>query len=117
MAAPPAHRPGLTAMWDSFQQEMLAALGHVVYRPAGADSEPDPVVTKVAGDLEAVAAPAQAPRGNGAVPPSLLRALARAAAVAPAQLPALPALPRLRSAAGKRALWPALRALRRSRGG
>ena len=72
--------------WDGFQREVLAALGHQVFE-------------LVPGEAHS---------------PALLLALARAAGLADAaQLPALPPPAQLRTPAGKRALWPALRALRR----
>ena len=86
----------MTAMWDSFQREALAALGHVVYRAA--DSAPDaPALQRIAVD-------------DGA--PPLLQALARAAGVSVERLADLPPLEQLRNAAAKRALWPRLRAMR-----
>lgn len=81
---------------DGFQREMLAALGHQVY----------------------VLSPAVAPTPGtrpGAEGSSLLEAIARAAGVAPGELPPLPPVEALRTPAGKRAAWPRLRALRRSR--
>jgi hypothetical protein len=84
-------------VWDPFQREVLAALGHELLVPAGA--QPD--ATR--------AGPAAA---TAAMPP-LLRALTRAAGGDPARLPPLPPLDQLRSPAAKRALWPRLRALRR----
>jgi len=71
--------------WDGFQREVLAALGHPLYTVAEA----------------------------GAHSPALLQALARAAGVEVAGLPQLPPPAQLRMPAGKRALWPRLRALRR----
>ena len=86
----------MTAMWDSFQREALAALGHVVYRAA--DSALDPLASRhVAVD-------------DGA--PPLLLALARAAGVSVERLADLPPLEQLRNPAAKRALWPRLRAMR-----
>ena len=83
----------MTTMWDGFQREVLTALGHVVYRPAGAP----PTSRHVAAD--------------GGAPP-LLQALARAAGVPADRLVDLPPLAQLRNAAAKRALWPRLRAMR-----
>lgn len=87
----------MSAPWDAFQRDALAALGHDVYRQADA----------------APAVPAMAPdaAGSGAQA-RLLGALARAAGVPVDGLPGLPPLAQLRSAAAKRALWPRLRALR-----
>jgi len=78
--------------FDAFQREVLAELGHVLYRVA----EP---------------APAPMPDLDPGLPP-LLRALCRAAGVVPAQLPARPTDAVMATAAGKRALWPQVRALR-----
>jgi hypothetical protein len=82
----------MTAMWDSFQREALAALGHVVYRAADARGS-----QRIAVD-------------DGA--PPLLQALARAAGVSVQRLTDLPPLEQLRNPAAKRALWPRLRAMR-----
>ena len=89
-------------MWDAFQREVLEAMGHVAYAPRAPASEP------------AQAAPSDAGRLPQPVPRGLLQALARAAGVRPEALPPLPPLAQLRTPAGKRALWPQLRALRRS---
>jgi hypothetical protein len=83
-------------MWDPFQREVLAALGHELLVPVAAQAAAMPDVAHDA-DL-----------------PPLLRALARAAGGDPARLPPLPPLAELRSPAAKRALWPRLRALRRA---
>lgn len=82
-------------MWDAFQRDALAALGHVVYQRAGAAVAVE-VSPAVVGDDAA----------------DLLRALSRAAGVPVDALPGLPPPEQLRSAAAKRALWPRLRALR-----
>ena len=82
-------------MWDAFQREMLAALGHEVLALA-------PV-----GD----AAPAQA---EAAGMPPLQQALLRAVGGDATRLAGLPPLALLRTPAAKRALWPRLRALRRT---
>ncbi|MGN6513207.1 MAG: hypothetical protein ACTHKZ_06475 [Lysobacteraceae bacterium] len=88
-------------MWDAFQREALEAMGHVVHAPR----VPSPA---------APATSTAATAGPGApVPRGLLQALARAAGVRPEALPPLPPLAQLRTPAGKRALWPTLRALRR----
>jgi len=71
--------------WDGFQREVLAALGHTLYTVAGAEAHS----------------------------PALLQALARAAGTEVTQLPPLASPAQLRTPAGKRALWPRLRALRR----
>jgi len=89
-------------MWDAFQREMLEAMGHAVYVPR------TPAASSVPSSPSSTA-------GLGEpVPRGLLQALARAAGVAPDALPALPPLAQLRTPAGKRALWPRLRGLRRS---
>ena len=87
-------------MWDAFQREALEAMGHVLYAPRAPTSAPAPAPASTAG-LDAP------------VPRGLLQALARAAGVRPDALPPLPPLAQLRTPAGKRALWPQLRALRR----
>ena len=79
--------------WDPFQREVLAELGHVLYR----------------------AAPAI---GWAQVDEAALMRVARAAALTPAGLlqhaDIVAAIPGLHGdAAAKRALWPRLRALRR----
>ncbi|TWI02945.1 hypothetical protein IP90_02047 [Luteimonas cucumeris] len=87
--------------WDAFQREVLDALGHTLYRLADAEPSPAP-------PLETVAQTA-------ALTP-LQRAVLRAAcreATDDALQPLLAAARNLRGdAAGKRALWPRLRALR-----
>lgn len=87
--------------WDPWQREVLAELGHVVYRVASSESraEAEP------------AAPAE---------DALLRALLRAAACdaddAVALVRTLPPTAQLRgNPAAKRTLWPRLRALRARR--
>ena len=85
-------------MWDPFQREMLAALGHQLLVPVGA---------------EAGASSPVPPAMDTGLPP-LLRALALAAGGDAARLPPLPPLDQLRSPAAERALWPRLRALRRA---
>jgi predicted component of type VI protein secretion system len=84
-------------MWDPFQRELLAALGHTLLVPAAP------------GAPESAAAPAA--EGDAA----LLQALARAAGIAPERLAGMPAIADLRrDPAAKRALWPRLRALRKA---
>lgn len=77
--------------WDRVQQETLQAMGLLLYRPL--------------------------PRGDAPaeLTPALRAALARAARVEVAALPAITAAMAVDTAAGKRALWPRLRALRRGR--
>jgi hypothetical protein len=87
-------------MWDAFQREMLEAMGHAVYVPRTQSAPPVAAAT-------GAGLPQPIPRG-------LLQALARAAGVAPEALPPLPPVAQLRTPAGKRALWPELRRLRRS---
>jgi hypothetical protein len=89
--------------WSPQQQAMLAAMGYTLYRLAG--QEP------AAADLPAKAV---AIRPTAAATEPLLQALQRAAGGRDLAALAL-SLPDLRaSAAAKRALWPRLRALRRS---
>lgn len=90
--------------WDGFQRAVLAELGHVLYRLPDAPSAPS------------------APAASGVemtVDASMLARLARAAGVAPEVLLAWADIAALSAglrgdAAAKRALWPRLRALRRS---
>jgi hypothetical protein len=86
--------------WDAFQREALAELGHVLYAP-----------------LRAGPAGARAIE----VDPAMLARLARAAGVEADALLAHADIAGLTTTlrgdpAAKRALWPRLRALRRSRG-
>jgi hypothetical protein len=92
-------------MWDAFQREMLEAMGHAVYVPRTSAASPAPSMPATPSTTSGLGEP---------VPRGLLQALARAAGVAPDALPALPPLAQLRTPAGKRALWPRLRGLRRS---
>lgn len=96
--------------WDSLQREILAAMGHQVYRVGGEGG----------GEPAAAAVPPSAP---GAAPPAppldpLLRALLRAAGRDAGDSEAVSLcrslLPPggLGDAASRRALWPRLRALR-----
>lgn len=91
-------------MWDAFQREVLAALGHEVLVLATAD--PD-------GVREAPVQAATVQAAGAGVPP-LQQALLRAVGGDAARLAGLPPLDQLRTPAAKRALWPRLRALRRS---
>ncbi len=94
--------------WDPFQREVLAELGHVIYRTTTAHVE------AISDDLTG----ADTPTAVAASPESaMLARLARAAALPvdslPAALRAPAALARLRGdGPAKRALWPSLRALR-----
>lgn len=93
--------------WDPFQREVLAELGHVLYRTAGGSD----VIADESLAERATAAPAGKPDA------ALLARLAHAAGVPVDSLPAAwhdpQALARLRaSGEAKRALWPRLRALR-----
>lgn len=85
-------------MWDGFQREMLAALGHEVLVLAAASPG-------------ALAESAQAIDMAGM--PPLRQALLRAVGGDASRLAGLPPLERLRTPGAKRALWPQLRALRR----
>lgn len=92
--------------WDPFQREVLAELGHVLYRPS---------ITAP----ESLEASGQAlPLVLAAEDAALLAKLAHAAKLTVEALcergSIVGALPHLRTdAAAKRALWPQLRALRR----
>lgn len=92
--------------WDPFQREVLAELGHILYRPA-----------RQAGPVTVAQADAM-PTDATAINDRLLARLARAALLEPAELRQHADI--LTAAAGlrgdgraKRALWPRLRALRR----
>lgn len=92
--------------WDPFQREVLAELGHVLYRTASSEA--------IADELPVAASP---PGGASCPDAALLARLARAASVPGDALPPEfhepGALARLRGdGAAKRALWPSLRALR-----
>ena len=96
--------------WSPQQQAMLSAMGFTLYRQAGAAPERpaanDPATAPVAAASPATASPAAGDR--------LLQALVRAAGGRDLAALALPPMEQLRaSGAAKRALWPALRALRR----
>ena len=96
--------------WDPFQRDVLAELGHVVYRQAGVDSAPG---SDVAG-IDAH------PADIASLEERMLARVARAAGMTVAALQArfedMKVIARLRGdAAAKRALWPRLRALRRQR--
>ncbi|MEO5628705.1 MAG: hypothetical protein ABIQ62_02905 [Thermomonas sp.] len=89
--------------WDPFQREVLAELGHVLYRQAGVEIVADVDVAGVDGAL---------------LDERMLARLATAAGMSvdglQARLQDLQAITGLRGdAAAKRALWPRLRALRR----
>ncbi|MEO6154993.1 MAG: hypothetical protein ABIP16_04625 [Thermomonas sp.] len=92
--------------WDPFQREVLAELGHVVYRQAGV----------------AMAQDAEAPVVDAAMLDGLMLArIARAADMSTEALQArigdVQLIADLRgNATAKRALWPRLRALRRQQG-
>jgi hypothetical protein len=90
--------------WSPQQQAMLSAMGYTLYREAGAAPAAPPVTV-------AEGAPA---RGHAAAGDRLMQALQRAAGGRDLSGLSLPPLDALRSsAAAKRRLWPALRALRR----
>ena len=93
--------------WSPQQQAMLEAMGYTLWRSAGAPS-PGVAAAPARGSAGAPIA------GAGAGDDPLLRALRRAAGGRDPS-PLLPPLDRLRGdAKAKRALWPRLRALRRS---
>ena len=113
--------------WDELQRDVLEALGHVLYVPAGTRA---PRVEEEARNVHASAraqtgkaSPPRAPErgtppGRGASPDALMQALLRAAnldTTAAASLqPHVPALDVLAgSPESKRKLWPTLRARRR----
>ena len=84
--------------WRPDQQAMLAAMGYVLYRQAPAPVPPPAVVARPAG-----------------FPEKLWESLVRAAGGRDPS-PLLPPAEQLRAdARAKRALWPALRSLRRTR--
>jgi hypothetical protein len=103
--------------WDAFQRQVLNELGHAVYVVREVASPP--ATTPIA---PPIAAGTSAPHAKpaAAVDAALLARLARAAGLAPAQLlrlaPDLALQAAGMDAQAKRALWPRLRALRRSAG-
>lgn len=88
--------------WDAFQREMLDALGHRVYRLAGAEQGgPGSAVQADVGELT-----------------PLQRSVLRAAGLRDPDASLLAAARGLRAdPAAKRALWPRLRTLRRGEDG
>lgn len=94
--------------WDPFQREVLAELGHVIYRQAGIASSSDVEVVHI-----------DAPAVDAAMSDNPMLALvARAARVSTDALQAsigdLQLIADLHgNASAKRALWPRLRALRK----
>ncbi|MCL1634607.1 hypothetical protein M2650_08185 [Luteimonas sp. SX5] len=87
--------------WDAFQRDALDALGHTLYRLGGAESPPPPD-----------------PATMTALQRAVLRAAGHRDPGDAALQPMLAAAQRLRAdPAGKRSLWPRLRALRREAGG
>lgn len=103
------------ALWDPLQCEMLAAMGLPVQRMAGSPTQAASATATVASVAEAPSAPAMA--FDDPLILALLRAAGRARGAADAALlargwPSPQAL--RRDPAAKRALWPQLRALRRT---
>ena len=87
--------------WDAFQRDALDALGHKLYRLAGAETPPPPDIATMTPLQRAV-----------------LRAADRRDAQDSVLHPLLATARNLRAdPAAKRALWPSLRALRRRRDG
>lgn len=82
--------------WDPLQREVLAALGHVLYRAPGGDTEPQAVPA----DALSLAVLRAAGRGPDAADAARL-----------CREWGVPA--RVRTAGAKRALWPKVRAARR----
>ncbi|QWP78571.1 hypothetical protein J5226_09325 [Lysobacter sp. K5869] len=117
----------MSGLWDAQQREWLQAMGYSVLALAGdepavpeaaeapARSQPAQRTENARGDAGRRAAPAAEQRGPGTDPP-LLRAVLRAARrqAGDAEVMALFDPAALRAPAAKRALWPRLRALRRS---
>ncbi len=100
--------------WDPFQREVLAELGHVVYRQAGVSIADDAETVLVDPPRVDVASM------NHPMTHSMLAHLARAAGMTPEALQASIEDAQLiaslhGNASAKRALWPRLRALRRQR--
>ena len=96
--------------WDPFQREVLAELGHVLYRQAGIALSSDAGVVQV-----------DAPATDAEIPDSpMLIQVARAARMSTQALQAcmddVHVIGSLSgNASAKRALWPRLRALRKQR--
>ncbi|HEX5755909.1 MAG TPA: hypothetical protein VFY12_06105 [Arenimonas sp.] len=98
--------------WSSEQQRLLGALGYTLYRPVDATPQVEPVREA---NLREAPPSAQPPATSAPRESRLLANLRRAAGGELAGL-TLPSLEQLgRDAAGKRALWPKLRRLRRAR--
>lgn len=94
--------------WSPQQQAMLSAMGYTLYRPVGLPGASAATAQDVAAAYAGEIAHDRSDR--------LWQALARAAGGRDPAALAIPPLDQLRaSAAAKRALWPALRALRRQR--
>lgn len=97
--------------WDPFQREILAELGHVIYRQAGVTLEGDAdTVHVVSSGFDVVS-----------IDDLMLVHVARAASMTTEALQAciedMQVIASLRgNASAKRALWPRLRALRRQQG-
>lgn len=90
--------------WDALQHEVLDALGHTVYRLAGAEASPSSEALQIAPGAVAMTSLQRA----------VLRAADRRDPSDSALQPLLAAAQTLRAdPAAKRALWPRLRALRR----
>ncbi len=94
--------------WDPFQRDVLAELGHVIYRQTGVEVAPD------AGVARADAIPADITSPDERMLARVALAAGMTADALQLRLHGVQAIARLRGdAAAKRALWPRLRALRR----
>lgn len=100
---------------DARRLELLQALGHRPLRLAAREPQPVPAPIDPVLPVQSSAAPLPADTRAGS--PLLMRALARAGRMPPAAVPAWLAGQAIdpATAAGKRALWPLLRAARTRR--
>ncbi len=102
-------------MWDAFQRDVLAAMGHTLLVPAVPQAIEAPAHAPPARQPTRQPQP-HAQAADVGTRPALLHALARAAGIDGdiGQSVALPPLAELRTPLAKRRLWPSLRALRKT---
>ncbi len=97
--------------WDPFQREILAELGHVVYRRAGV------AVTAEAQQIRVDASPCETESIDGPMLTCIARAASMTIEALQARFEDIHVIASLRgNPDAKRALWPRLRAMRRQQG-